>query len=210
MELLFVVYGAARNYGGSRRSSVSMTHKSTERLLSTVVSRCEVIRLRGVPTATIADALDVDDSEQAEMLAVLSEGRPGKALSWVANPEVFQRRAEDLDRLYEALALDVIGRFALAERIVGGGKLVVQRRRVRTTLETWLSLWRDLTYQGFQADVPPRNPDRLNAMEPRLKGTTPTQRYTFVKALSQTLEAVNSNANLRLAVEALLLKLPST
>ena len=186
-----------------------LTAVTQEMLLPTVVSRCEVIRLRGVPTDTIVRALEERDSDQAEMLGALSEGRPGKALNWEGNPELFEKRAEDLDRLHEAMALDVVGRFALAVRIVGGGKLDVQRRRVRTTLQTWLSLWRDLTYQGFRADIPPRNPDRLPAMEPRVARTSPAQRYAFVKALSQTLESVNAYVNLRLAVEALLLKLPS-
>ena len=185
-----------------------LTALTQEMLLPTVVSRCEIIRLRGVPTRTIAHALEERASEQAEMLAVLSEGRPGKALMWEAEPERFQQRTEHLDRLKEALALDTIGRFALAERIVGGGRLTVQRERVRTTLENWMSLWRDLTYEGFQAEIPPRNPDRLPSMARSIEQTAPAQRYEFAVALYRTLQAVDSHANLRLAVEALLLKLP--
>ena len=180
-------------------------------LLPTVVSRCEVIPLRGVSTATISLALQnrALEIDKAEMLAVLSEGRPGRALRWEAAPDDFDRRLEALDRLGEALSLDISGRFALAERIVGRGKLTIQRRRVRSTLETWLSLWRDLLYQGFQAEVQPRNPDRLPAFKRTVERVAPADRYRMVSALSRTLAAVDSNANLRLAMEALMLKLPA-
>lgn len=188
-----------------------LTATAQEQLLSTVVSRCEVIPLRGVNTATLSLALQdrAVEPEKADMLAVLSEGRPGRALRWESEPELFERRSEALENLNEALISDIRGRFELADRMVGRGKLPVQRRRVRSTLETWLSLWRDLLYQAYQADVPPRNPDRLPAFERVVERVGPAHRYGVVKALSQTLAAVDRHANLRLAVEALMLKLPA-
>ncbi|MFQ5944002.1 MAG: ATP-binding protein [Anaerolineales bacterium] len=188
-----------------------LTATAQELLLPTVVSRCEVIPLRGVSTATISLALQnrAVEIDKAEMLAVLSEGRPGRALRWEADPDHFERRLEALDNLGEALSLDISGRFALAERIVGRGKLSVQRRRVRSTLEAWLSLWRDLLYRGYQAEIQPRNPDRLPAFKRTVERVAPADRYRMVRTLSGTLAAVDGNANLRLAVEALMLKLPA-
>ncbi|MFQ5943754.1 MAG: DNA polymerase III subunit delta' [Anaerolineales bacterium] len=181
-------------------------------LLPTVVSRCEVIRLRGVPTSTISQALQDQavESGKAEMLAVLSEGRPGRALRWQSDPDRFERRSNALDQLNAALNSDLGGRFALADEIVGRGKIVVQRNRVRSTLEPWLSLWRDALYQGYQAEVQPRNPDRLPSFATLVESVAPAERHRVVRALSDTLSAVDSNANLRLAVEALMLKLPAT
>jgi len=188
-----------------------LTALSQELLLPTVVSRCEVIPLRGVPTSIISRALQDREieSDRAEMLAVLSEGRPGRAIRWGSKPDLLERRSEALDYLREAMALDISGRFALAERIVGRGKLPVQRRRVRQTLETWLSVWRDLLYHGYHAEVQPRNPDRLSEFVRAVQPVAPANRYRVVKALSTSLAAVDSNANLRLAVEALMLDLPS-
>lgn len=188
-----------------------LTATAQEMLLPTVVSRCEVIPLRGVSTAAISLALQdrAVERDKAEMLAALSEGRPGRALRWESDADHFERRSEALETLNEALGLDIGGRFALAERMVGRGKLSVQRRRVRSTLEAWLSLWRDLLYQGYEAEVQPRNPDRLPAFEHRVERVAPSDRYGAVRALSATLAAVDGHANLRLAVEALLLKLPA-
>jgi hypothetical protein len=103
---------------------------------------------------------------------------------------------------------DIGGRFALAERIVGRGKIAIQRRRVRTTLEAWLSIWRDLLYRGYQTEVQSRNPDQLTSFESVAQPVAPADRYGVVKAISTTLAAVDSNANLRLAMEALMLDLP--
>ncbi|MFV1859429.1 MAG: ATP-binding protein [Anaerolineales bacterium] len=188
-----------------------LTATAQELLLPTVVSRCEVIPLRGVSRATISLALQNRSVEidRAEMLADLSEGRPGRALRWEADPDHLEQRMAALDNLSEALSLDISGRFALVERIIGRGKLLIQRRRVRSTLEAWLSLWRDLLYLGYQADVRPRNPDRLPGFERAVVRVVPADRYRMMRALSATLAAVDSHANLRLAVEALMLKLPA-
>ena len=188
-----------------------LTATAQELLLPTVVSRCEVISLRGVSRVTISLALQNRsvEIEKAEMLADLSDGRPGRALRWEAEPDHLEQRLVALDNLSEALSLDISGRFALAERIIGRGKLPVQRRRVRSTLEAWLSLWRDLLYHGYQADVQPRNPDRLPAFKRAVERVVPVDRYRMMRALSATLAAVDGNANLRLAVEALMLKLPA-
>ena len=188
-----------------------LTAVAQEQLLSTVVSRCEVIRLRGVASSTILGALEDREveAERSQMLATLSEGRPGRAIRWESDPDLFERRSEALNQLREAMKSDIGGRFALAERIVGRGKLPVQRRRVRSALEAWLSIWRDLLYRGYQAEVVSRNPDLLPSFETLALPVAPEDRYGVVKAISRTLSAVDSNANLRLAVEALMLDLPA-
>jgi DNA polymerase-3 subunit delta' len=188
-----------------------LTALAPELLLPTVVSRCEIIPLRGVSSSTIAAALEDRevDSDQAQMLATLSEGRPGRAIRWESDPDLFERRSEALGQLRDAMGLDIGGRFTLAERIVGRGKLAVQRRRVRKTLEAWLSIWRDLLYRGYQAEVQSRNPDQLPTFKNVAQPVAPADRYRVVRAISTTLAAVDSHANLRLAMEALMLDLPA-
>ena len=188
-----------------------LTASAQELLLPTVVSRCEVIPLRGVATSTIVAALEDRhvEPERAQMLATLSERRPGRAIRWESDPDLLERRSEALAQLTEAIGMDISGRFTLAERIVGRGKIVVQRRRVRKTLEAWLSIWRDLLYRGYRADVQTRNPDLLPSFENAAQSVSPADRYGAVKTISTTLAAVDSNANLRLAMEALMLDLPT-
>ena len=188
-----------------------LTAVAQEQLLPTVVSRCEVIRLRSVASSSILGALEDRQVEpdRSRMLVSLSEGRPGRAIRWESDPDLFERRSEALDQLQEAMNSDFGGRFALAERIVGRGKLAVQRRRVRTALEAWLSIWRDLLYSGYQAEVLSRNPDQMPSFESLAQRVAPADRYGVVKAISSTLAAVDSNANLRLAMEALMLDLPA-
>ncbi|MEK7682774.1 MAG: hypothetical protein AAB321_01865, partial [Chloroflexota bacterium] len=82
-------------------------------------------------------------------------------------------------------------------------------RRVEGVLDEWLSLWRDLLYQGYGAEVAARNPDRLPAMARRTNALTPAQHRFIVNTIAESLQAVEANANLRLTLETLLIDLPS-
>ncbi len=188
-----------------------LTAPAQEHLLPTVVSRCEVITLRGVPTQTIGHALESHELEtgRSDLLAALSEGRPGRALRWLGDAESFDRRSLALDQLIEAMQRDARDRFALAEQVTGRGELAARRRRVADTLEAWLSLCRDLLYRSNRAGIAARNPDRIAAFENAASKITPGESYQMVRSISETMVAVDGYADPRLALEALLLKLPN-
>ncbi len=64
-----------------------LTAASPERLLPTIVSRCEVLRLRQQPTALVQTGLEDQglDPAQAHLLAHISDGRPGTLVRWPEN-----------------------------------------------------------------------------------------------------------------------------
>ncbi len=71
-------------------------------LLPTLVSRCQQIGLRPIPTKEIEAVLRqrfADSPERARLLATLARGRMGWALQAASNPSILDGRNELLDRL---------------------------------------------------------------------------------------------------------------
>jgi len=119
-----------------------------------------------------------------------------------------QRREAALQDLGDLLAMDLPDRFGYVSRLLGKGDLSEQRRRVQGILGEWLSLWRDLLYRGYGAELTARNPDHLPVMARRSKLLTPAQHHAIVNAIAEALQVVELNANLRLTLETLLIDLP--
>ena len=84
-----------------------LTAESSEGLLPTIVSRCEVLRLHPVALESIQHLLERKgaDQDRARLLAHISEGRPGVALGMLADPGSLAYRDE---RLNDLLGFDTL------------------------------------------------------------------------------------------------------
>jgi DNA polymerase-3 subunit delta' len=188
-----------------------LTARSPELLLPTVVSRCEGVPLRSVAVPALAAALEArgEPSERALLLAGLSAGRPGWALQWRESPGLLEQREATLDDLLSLLRMSRAERFAYVDRMtkVKDGK--ERRRRAVGALETWLGLWRDAMLESFEVEGWLGNPDRRQDLRRLAAEVAPGAVLKALKATVRTLEALTKNANLRLALETLMLDLPS-
>jgi DNA polymerase-3 subunit delta' len=73
-----------------------LTAPTDKPLLPTVVSRCVSLALRPMPLAELASALRARGlaGEQAELLAGISGGRPGRAIALMRDPQALERRQQ--------------------------------------------------------------------------------------------------------------------
>jgi len=97
-----------------------LTAESAEALLPTIVSRCEVLRLRPSPVEQVSQALQARPgmtAEQADLLAHIAAGRVGYALRLSETPELLEQRRAWLDDHQRLLAASRVERFAYAEAI---------------------------------------------------------------------------------------------
>ena len=187
-----------------------LTADNAEQLLPTIVSRCEILRLRPLTVETIEAALKGRHAseEQAHLLAHLSGGRPGYAFHMLAEPEASTFRAERLDDLQRLLSATRVEKVAYAEKITN--RKNEARERLRETLLIWLSFWRDVMVSASGSHAPLVNVDRLGEIEalaPRLG--LASARY-LVEAAEKAVEQLEKNVNPRLLTEILLLDLPKT
>ncbi len=182
-----------------------LTANAMENLLPTIVSRCEVLRLRPIAIDQLAESLQTRwgiKGDEACELASLANGRPGYALYLYQNPQRLQQLVE-----WKTDALDLLNasrrvRFAYAD------KVAKSREGLRQVLLAWLSLWRDVMIAAGSGNLPLSNL-RLEGQIRYLAGVIglPEARAR-VTALERALIQLDANVNLRLLTENLLLEWP--
>ena len=182
-----------------------LTAESTDQLLPTISSRCEILRLRPVGLGNLASVLEERfriPSSEAQFLAHISNGRPGSAIQLHQNPEYLEKRLEMLNDLWSLLSASRVERFTYAEG------LAKDKEFTRTTLLTWILFWRDVMMKSSQAETPVANLDfetKINSLAEHLAVSTP---YDMIQQIESTLGLIDRNVNTRLALEVLLLTMP--
>ena len=181
-----------------------LTADTPEQLLPTIISRCEVLRLRALPISAIeSDLLDRGvDEERARLLAHISGGRPGYARRLVDDMTLLEKREERLNDLQTLLPAPRVEKFSYAE------KLAKDKEVMRQTIVIWLSYWRDVMLRVAGAESPLINVDRnmeIEFLAGRLNLSTARR---VVSDLESALEKMDKNVNSRLLAEVLLLDWP--
>jgi DNA polymerase-3 subunit delta' len=181
-----------------------LTVDNPEQLLPTIVSRCEILRLRPLPIEAIeADLRERGmDEERARLLAHISGGRPGYARRLADDASLLEQREERLNDLQTLLPSPRVEKFAYAE------KLAKDKDSMRQTILIWLSYWRDVLLRVAQAETPLVNIDRnmeIEFLAGRLDLSTARR---VVGDLEGALEKMERNVNSRLLAEVLLLDWP--
>lgn len=176
-----------------------------DRLLPTIVSRCQQVPLRPLPVAVVQRALVERWSakpEQAELLAHLSGGRMGWAIRTLNDRAALRRRAQRLDDLDRLLTASTTERFRYAEKLA--------RAPVATqeTLDLWIGWWRDVLLLAAETDAPLTNVDRQSRLHDHARRFGVDQSTAVIEALRSAADRLRRNANARLTIEVLMLDLP--
>lgn len=182
-----------------------LTAESGESLLPTIVSRCEMLRLRPLDLGTVERGLQTQwhiPQEQARLLAHLCSGRIGYAISLHRHPELMQQRREYLDEHSRMLSASRVERFAYAE------SLAKDKEQLRQALVIWQSLWRDVLLQASGSAAPMANLDRAHEIENLSSKTEPESAYQIINLFQKHINLLETNVNPRLATEVLMLELP--
>ena len=188
-----------------------LTADTPEQLLPTIVSRCEVLRLRPLPVALVETSLRESGADEttARLLAHISGGRPGYALRLMQDKEKLKFRSQRLEDLQSLLKSTRRGRFAYAEKLTERKKKDAEaEERFRDTLLIWLSFWRDVMLRVSGLDAPLANVDRLTEIQALAGKLSLDEARRLVKATEGTIDKLESNVNARLLAEVLLLDWP--
>ena len=180
-----------------------------DRLLPTIRSRCSRVELSPMAEEPLTRYLVENhkvESQEARLLARLSKGCLGWALMALEDPLTLERRTTELDRLIGLLGASVEQRFHAASDVAN--LYYRDREEALETLAIWLSWWRDLLVLREAGPEWVYNQDYAEKLEEWKSAYTPGQIAGFIGAMAKTLEALNSNVNARLGLEALMLSLP--
>ncbi len=182
-----------------------LTAESGESLLPTIVSRCEVIRLRPLSLEAVQTGLQSRwglPQEEALLLAHLSGGRPGYARLLHQQPDALEQRAAWLDDQHRLLSADRQARFEYAQT------LAKDKEALKAAIQVWSSYWRDVMLRTAGAQAPFANLDRQTEIQSLAASLDLPTAQSVVASLDHTLTLLARNVNTRLAAEILLLDLP--
>jgi len=184
-----------------------LTAESAERLLPTIVSRCEVLRLRPLSVEQTTQGLQAGwglEAAQARLLAHVSGGRPGYALRLHENPELLEQRRLWLTELCALLESSRLERFAYAQAQTKSD----QKEQLRAMLLVWGSFWRDVLLHAAGASAALTHIDWEETIAALAAQVGLPKSQAVVWLMENTLRLLERNVNARLAMEALMLNLP--
>ncbi|HEU0292555.1 MAG TPA: DNA polymerase III subunit [Anaerolineales bacterium] len=181
-----------------------LTADNAEQLLPTILSRCEVLRLRPLPIEEAQRELGMRglENSRAKLIAHISGGRMGYAIRLIENDALLEKREERLNDLLALLPASRVEKFAYAD------KLARDKETMRQTISFWLSYWRDVMLRTVQAETPLVNVDRNLEIEDLAGRMDLSSARSMVGGLEDALEKLARNVNPRLLAEVLLLDLP--
>jgi len=196
------------------RAILILLASSDRTLLPTIVSRCQILELRSVPTATIEAALRQRGANEptAHTLAALAAGRPGWGLRVLQDRtrQDLNDRDEALMHLNELLAYERVKRLVFAEELTkkwqdGGDK----RASILIMLNIWLGWWRDLALVKANLNQYLTNIDKLEDLKKQAGKLTALQIKEMLQGITRTAAELEGNVSPRLALGDLFInKLP--
>ena len=186
-----------------------LTANASEGLLPTIVSRCEVIRLRPASIASTQAYLETEKgvaAESASLLAHLSGGRVGVAVHLAEDPTALIRRREHMVEFLRLLPARRYERFKLAESLSKPRSQA--RQNLKEMLLVWLSFWRDVFMRASGETLPLINVDLEVQINQVAAQVSPELARALVIAHEKAFQHLESNANVQLLAETLMLQWP--
>jgi DNA polymerase-3 subunit delta' len=179
------------------------------RLLATITSRCQRLELKPLPLDQVEQVLVRNyavEHTKAPLLARLSHGCLGWALSALQEDDILQQRHERITRFSSLLTASLEQRLAYAADLAG--QFSQDRKSAIETLGLWLEWWRDLLLIKAGCTAHITNIDYEKALEKQAKMLDLAEIKEFLSRLRLATQQLSQNINPRLACESLLLNLP--
>ena len=173
-------------------------------LLDTIISRCQLLRMRPLPESEVVRALQERlglEEPDARRLARLSNGRIGRAFSLAEDPESWQSYNQRIQEMQAILAYSPAQRIAYAQALE-------KHKQLEIILQEWLLWWRDVLVIQNRGQALIVNQDHLDTLTDLARSIPGPQIRRFVDAIMTTAAYLRKNVNRQLAMEALLLKAP--
>jgi DNA polymerase-3 subunit delta' len=175
------------------------------KLLPTVVSRCQRIELKHMPSVEVEKILIEShgmNSDKAGLLARLSEGCLGWALMSAEDDSHLQQRTQRVSALYPLLKTGWEERFDYISRFGS------DRKSAEELIRLWLNWWRDVMLVKYDCKQATTNVDSLPVLEEWAQTLNLAEIGDFIGCLQRSWDQISRNANVRLVLEVLMLDMP--
>ena len=184
-----------------------LTANDRAELLTTIVSRCQVLELRPLPIELIAHTLESQGAAshaEADLLARLSNGRMGWAMAQLQTKGGLEQRQEDLHTLWQLSRASRVERLAFSQSLSSRR----QNERLFGLLALWTGWWRDVLLAQAGCLDACNNIDHQAEIERDAQSFVPVDVQAFLHTLSRIEGYLHHTVNTTLALDVLLLQLP--
>lgn len=188
-----------------------ITADSVENLLPTIVSRCEILRLRPLTIEQCVTALNEHwqiPNDIATELAHLTAGKIGQAVNYYQDPDQLEKLHHLVQDAFDLLGSSIVERFAYAEQTTDMRRKNVNRDSLGLLLQTWLSLWRDFYICASGSDMPLTYINFQSFSQKIAKKLDQNLIHTQLFRLENAITQLDQNLNSKLLLETLLLDWP--
>jgi DNA polymerase-3 subunit delta' len=175
----------------------------------TVVSRCQQIELLPVTAEQIEKGLITYyqvDPEKARLLARISNGCFGWAVSAIRDDILVQQRTEWINDWREMFDADYDRRFTFAAKLVE--KYSQNRSVVQQKLDLLLNWWHDLLLVKADCEKDINNIDFQSELKKMAENYSLAQIRAFIDRIQSAKEQLLKNTNQQLVMEVLMLNIP--
>jgi DNA polymerase-3 subunit delta' len=200
-----------------------LTALSPQAVLSTILSRSQVVRFRSVPEQIIAAALIARgiDKTRADILAAYAQGRPGIAIRALTTGTVFAGRDDVLESAVQSsMGLSTIASFKIADDLRKASSKLIDlgsldddsgaRTRLTNACDILVLWYRDLLVsKSTNGSGRLLNPDRAETLAMHARRYTLAEIEKAIDLVQDTRRYIGRNANGQLATEYLMLNLLS-
>jgi len=173
-----------------RHAKIIITAQNINAVLPTVRSRAQTIRLNSLSDAEIKNHLKAQKVKRVEEIALLANGAWGVANELSRDEEGLERGLAQIDAFEILMSGNVVRGMAIAN--------IKEREVAQNLVATWTNLTRRLLLADLKSE-PAGWAGKLNRL-PGHQGLA-----AFLARLQEAGEALNSGANVRIVIEALVL-----
>ncbi len=176
-----------------------------EKLLPTIVSRCQKIELKPIPLKDIEHFLVSScgiEEDRARLFSLLSGGGIGWAIKACGDAGYAQKRLDATEEMLPLFSASFTDRFNYIARIEQ------DRSGTDERLKLWLIWWRDLMLMKSGLNDYIVNIDYTAQLQALAEGLALSEIKGFIRALELSLDQLKANANGRLVLEVLMLNMP--
>jgi DNA polymerase-3 subunit delta' len=175
-------------------------------LLPTILSRVQQVPMHLLTTTQIKTALEQRwqvEPEEAGLVGALAAGRMGWAVQAVEDGDMLAERQAQLETLAKLPAAGRVQRFEVAQR------LSADSDNVRGILELWLLWWRDMLLAANNCLDLIVNVDMQGLIQKQAAKIGAAESQRMIRSILGAMEALEQNVNTRVALEVLMLDLPT-
>ena len=177
-------------------------------VLPTIVSRCQKLEIKALSEENMLELLTKShglETDDAKLLAKVSNGRFGWAIEAAKNPAILGDRQKAVDTLIRTIDGDLEEKFKVSQELSSAHNR--DRRKLPDTLILWLSWWRDLLMISEGNSELIVNLDWHEQLKERQPRFTSKDIASHMEKLGETVDYLNQNSNARITLDVLMLSL---